>query len=122
MNLERLQEAEAEFFRAYPGGFDDPGLAAIGKRHPVARLSAFARDAFPKSAFIRPGAVLNDAVRIIGRSSMVSMFEKPKFRDFCAGLAPDERDRLGDASAHLRVESRPRALPSVRPQPTHGLG
>lgn len=97
MNLERLKEAEAEFFRAYPEGFEDPALAAIGKRHPVARLSAFAREAFPKSAFIRPGAALNDAVRLIGRSSMVSMFEKPKFRDFCAGLAPDERDLLGDA-------------------------
>ncbi len=97
MNLERLHEAEAAFFGRYPGGFADPELQAVRKRHNVDRLSELARESFPKQRFVRPGAVLDDAVRIIGRSSMVSMFEKPKFRDFVAGLDADVRDALGTA-------------------------
>lgn len=97
MNLDRLHDAEAAFFGRYPGGFADPDLIAVRKRHNVDRLSALARESFPKQRFVRPGAVLDDAVRIIGRSSMVSMFEKPKFRDFVAGMDPDARDALGTA-------------------------
>lgn len=97
MNLDRLHDAEAAFFGRYPGGFADPDLIAVRKRHNVDRLSELARECFPKQRFTRPGAVVDDVVRIIGRSSMVSMFEKPKFRDFVAGLGPDDRDRLGAA-------------------------
>ena len=101
MNLDRLHDAEAAFFGRYPGGFADPDLVAVRKRHNVDRLSALARECFPKQRFARPGAVVDDVVRIIGRSSMVSMFEKPKFRDFVAGLDPDDRDRLGSAVKQL---------------------
>lgn len=97
MNLDRLHDAEAAFFGRYPGGFQDPELVAVRKRHNVDRLSDLARECFPKSRFVRPGAVLDDVVRVVGRSSMVSMFEKPKFRDFVAGLDADDRDRLGAA-------------------------
>lgn len=97
MNLERLRAAEADFLGRYPMGFGDPALVEIGKRHNVAKLSALAQERFTKDAFKRRGAVLDDMVRVIGRSSMVSMFEKPKFRDFVAGLDQDGRDRLADA-------------------------
>ena len=97
MDLERLRQAEGDFLARYPLGFDDPGMAAISKKHNVVKLSEQARDAFGKGAFTRPGAVVDDMVRIISRSSMVSMFEKPKFRDFAAGLDADDRDRLGAA-------------------------
>ena len=97
MNLDRLHAAEADFFARYPGGFDDPQLAAIGKRHRVAQLSAQARAWFSRDAFSNTGQVLDDLVRLVGRSSMVSMFEKPKFRSFVAGLDRDARAQLADA-------------------------
>lgn len=97
MNIERLRAAEADFLGRYPMGFSDPALAEIGKRHNVAKLSAMAQQCFSKGAFTRQGAVLDDMVRVIGRSSMVSMFEKPKFRDFVGGLDQDQRDTLVDA-------------------------
>lgn len=97
MNLERLRAAEADFLGQYPLGFRDPALAAIGRKHNVDKLSAQAREAFARRAFARQGAVLDDLVRIVSRSSMVSMFEKPRFREFVAGLGGDDRDALAAA-------------------------
>ena len=33
MNLEKLHQAEASFLQRFPGGFADPGMAAIKKKH-----------------------------------------------------------------------------------------
>lgn len=101
MNIDRLRAAESDFLQRYPQGFGDPGLARIGKRHNVERLSKLARECFAKPAFGRPGVVVDDMVRIVGRSSMVSMFEKPKFRRFVEGLDRDERALLADALRRL---------------------
>jgi hypothetical protein len=97
VNVDRLHAAEADFLGLYPEGFRDPGLAAIGRRHNVDKLTAQAQEAFRKPAFARTANVIDDLVRIVGRSSMVSMFEKPKFRDAVAGMDSDERAALADA-------------------------
>jgi hypothetical protein len=97
VNVDRLHAAEADFLGLYPEGFADPGLARIGKRHNVAKLTEQAQAAFRKPAFARTANVIDDLVRIVGRSSMVSMFEKPKFRDAVAGMDADERAALADA-------------------------
>ena len=91
MNLTKLREAEALFLQQYPGGFDSEAMQQVAKKHNVGKLADYAATALAKQQFSKPGAVLDDIVRIVSRSSMVSMFEKPKFRDYVNGLARDDR-------------------------------
>jgi hypothetical protein len=91
MNLKKLRDAEALFLLKYPDGFADEGLKPIARKHNVGKLSEFAATALARKAFGNQGKVLDDIVRIVSRSSMVSMFEKPKFRDYVNGLGRDDR-------------------------------
>src|SRR5574343_2499 len=72
-----------------PAGFLDPELRAVGMKHAVAKCSAFAQEAFADARFAKPQRIVDDAVTLIGQSSVVSLFEKPKFRDFLRGLDND---------------------------------
>jgi hypothetical protein len=95
MNVDRLRDAEAQFLLRYPGGFANEEMQAIlRKRHNVGRLSEFATEALAEQRFNRPAALIDDLVRIVSRSSMVSMFEKPKYRDYVQGLARGDREQL----------------------------
>ncbi len=94
MNLNKLREAEALFLHRYPGGFANDEIKQIGKRHNVGKLSEFAASALAKKAFNNQAQVLEDIVKIVARSSMVSMFEKPKFRDFVKGATRDDRTMI----------------------------
>jgi hypothetical protein len=97
LNLKRLKQAEAEFLARYPKGFADPGLAPIVKKHNIDRLSEFARANLTRSHFNRPEHIVDTIEKIITRSSMVSMFEKPKFRNFLRTLNGHEREHLAFA-------------------------
>jgi hypothetical protein len=96
MRIDRLRLAEAEFLRAYPEGFASPELAAIGKRHRIDRRTEEARTALSEARFSRQSAVLEAIVKLVSRSSMVSLFEKPRFRDLVRGLSRDERAWLAE--------------------------
>lgn len=101
MNLRKLREAEGLFLERYPGGFDSQEMKAIAKKHNVDRLAEFAAESLAPERFRHRGKVLEDIVRIVSRSSMVSMFEKPKFRDYVNGLARDDRAFLADGFEQL---------------------
>ncbi len=97
MNLAKLKQAEADFLLRYPGGFNNPELAALGKKHKVGKMVEMTRDCLGQKNFERPDAVIEDLIRITGRSSMVSRFEKPPFKQFLHAMSPLERDWLVDA-------------------------
>jgi hypothetical protein len=97
MNLKKLKQAETEFLARYPEGFADPGLAHIMKKHNVGKLTEFAQANLTRSHFNRPEHIAETLVRIISRSSMVSMFEKPRFRDFIRSLNSHEKEHLAFA-------------------------
>ena len=97
MNLQKLKLAEAEFLARYPKGFNDPGLEPIRKKHNVGKLTEFAQANLTKSHFNRPEHVAETLVKIVSRSSMVSMFEKPRFRDFVRSLNSHEKEHLAFA-------------------------
>ena len=94
MNLKRLKQAEAEFLARYPGGFNHPDMITIGKKHNVGKMTEQAKALLSKKSFQKTGPVLDSLIKIVSRSSMVSMFEKPKFRDYVNGLDRDEREAL----------------------------
>ncbi|MGA1676567.1 MAG: hypothetical protein ACO377_09075 [Pseudomonadales bacterium] len=96
MRTDRLLLAEFLFLREYPDAFASPVLADIGKRHPIDRLAVQAQEQLALPRFRRPGLVLDAVVKLVTRSSMVSLFEKPRFRDLVNGLPRDDRARLAE--------------------------
>tara|TARA_R110002072_G_scaffold1780_11_gene14895 strand:- start:32749 stop:33375 length:627 start_codon:yes stop_codon:yes gene_type:complete len=94
MNIDKLKQAEANFLQHYPGGFQDPEMVAIGKKHNVNRMTELSQEQLSKKSFANVGPVLESLTKIVGRSSMVSMFEKPKFRDYVNSLNTDTRHSL----------------------------
>lgn len=94
MNIEKLRLAEADFLSRYPKGFADPAMAPIKKKHNIAKLTEFAQANLTLSHFDNPDQLCDTLVKIISRSSMVSMFEKPRFRDFVNMLNNHEKEIL----------------------------
>jgi hypothetical protein len=93
-NLETLKKAEKDFFDRYPGGFNHPDMVAIKKRHNMEKAITQAQELFTKEAITRPQEYADNMVKILTKSSMVSLFEKPKFRDFVKGLSIHEKEAL----------------------------
>ncbi len=87
MNLETLKTAEEQFFNEYPEGFKAPEFVEIIKRHNVDKLSLFAKEELGKEKFEDTNKVVAAAIKIITTSSMVSVFEKMRFRDYSKSLA-----------------------------------
>ena len=84
MNKTRLKEAARTFLAKYPGGFKHPDLVAIGKKHKMDKMIELTQERFAKSRFRNADDILDAFSKTISSSSMISMFEKPKFRDFIA--------------------------------------
>ncbi|MEH6515338.1 MAG: hypothetical protein V7742_01560 [Halioglobus sp.] len=97
MNYQKLRTAEANFLQRYPGGFSDPEMATIKKKHNVDKLVEFAQASFEPQNFNRPEFIVESVLKVVSRSSMVSRFEKPKFRDFIQALNSHEREALAAA-------------------------
>ena len=97
MNHKKLKDAEAGFLQRYPGGFADPAMETIKKKHNVEKLAEFTQQHLTRANFNRPDCVTETIVKIVSRSSMVSRFEKPKFRDFIKSLDSHEKQALADA-------------------------
>jgi len=96
LNYQKLKDAEGSFLQRYPGGFADPGMEAVKKKHNVDKLVEFAQQNLVRANFNRPEFIAETLVKIVSRSSMVSMFEKPKFRDFVKSLNSQEKQALAD--------------------------
>ena len=94
MNKKKLLLAEARFMRRYPGGFLNPEMQAIGKKHKVNKMFALAQDEFARKKFRDPEAMAESMVKMVSRSSLVSVFEKPRFRDVVRTMAHSEKEIL----------------------------
>jgi hypothetical protein len=94
MNDKKLLQAEKVFFDRYPGGFSHPEMIALRKRHRLDQMVQLAQESFAERNFGHPDLLIDKMSGIIARSSLISRFEKPKFRDFARSLAPLERQDL----------------------------
>ena len=89
MNLKKLKQAEQRFLERYPGGFENPDMLEIAKKHKVDKMTAFAHECFARESFKNPALVVENMSRLVSRASVISLFEKPKFRDFALSLPSD---------------------------------
>ena len=97
MNLHKLKEVESTFLMRYPLGFEDPGFAPIKKKHNVDKLISLAQTNLTQLNCHHPHLVAKTLVDTVSRSSMVSRFEKPPFRDFINSLDSYEKETLAFA-------------------------
>ncbi len=82
MNIKKLKQAEEKFFSMYPGGFEHPDMVAVGKKHNMDKTIIQVKEAFTEDQFGDSKSIVQAMSKFVSRSSMVSLFEKPKFRDF----------------------------------------
>ena len=101
MNLEKLRQAEQRFFSLHPDGFNDPTMQDIMKRHRMDKMVEFAQENFSKDCYSHVDQTVENMVKIVNRSSMVSMFEKPKFRDFVGRLDQNQKAYMVDSLIEL---------------------
>lgn len=97
MDFHKLKEAEAAFLQRFPGGFADPDMAHIKKSHNVDKLAEYTKANLTRTICHQPQALADVLLTIVSRSSMVSRFEKPKFRDFLNSLDSNDKERLARA-------------------------
>ena len=72
-------------------------MASIKKKHDIDKLGEFARTSFARDNFRHPESITEAVQKVVSRSSMVSRFEKPKFRDFIQSLNSQEKEMLAAA-------------------------
>jgi hypothetical protein len=94
MNLKKLKEVEEYFFRLYPEGFDDPEMQKIAKKHRLGKMSEKVHDYFREGAFDDPNGVVEHMAKVVGSASMISLFDKPKFKNACAVMRSEEKELL----------------------------
>jgi hypothetical protein len=97
VNVARLREAEAAFLARFPKGFGDPGMEKIRKSHNVDRLAEFTRENLTEATLSKPQQFAETLLKVVSRSSMVSRFEKPPFRDYIGALDSKAKRQLAEA-------------------------
>jgi hypothetical protein len=100
-DLHKLKQLELDFLMQYPKGFADPEMEKIGKKHNVNRMSELAKECFSKRACSNVHTTSENMVKVISRSSMVSLFEKPKFRDFVQAMDENEKAFMVNALVNM---------------------
>ncbi|MGH1439652.1 MAG: hypothetical protein ACRBBR_06050 [Cellvibrionaceae bacterium] len=101
LDTTELKKLEGDFLLQYPKGFNSPEMIEIGKKHKMNKMVEMAQEFFTKTACSNPNVTADNMVKMISRSSMVSMFEKPKFRDFVNNLNDNDKAFLVESLSQL---------------------
>jgi hypothetical protein len=97
LEREKLKHLEANFLRQYPQGFADQEMQKILKKHRMEKMVSLAKECFSEAACSNVHVTAENMIKVVSRSSMVSMFEKPKFRDFVRKMNENEKAFLVNA-------------------------
>lgn len=97
MNTDTLKVAELNFMTMYPGGFENDEMIALGKKHKIDKMEALVHEVFAPEKFIFPEQIVEDMIKVVSKASMVSLFEKPKYRDYLRSLEPINKVLLADS-------------------------
>lgn len=82
MNLKELHSAENFFLRRYPKGFESEEMFDIKKKHKFGKVVDFAQSILSKQELKHVKNSISNITKFISKASMVSVFEKMRFRDF----------------------------------------
>jgi hypothetical protein len=94
VNIKKLREAEEAFKTRYPGGFSNPEMLAVAKKHKIDKMHELAKESFAARQFEDDAGIVEAIGSIVKKSSLVSVFEKVKFRDLLPVFNQSEKERL----------------------------
>ncbi|WP_371361786.1 hypothetical protein SRRS_31220 [Sporomusa rhizae] len=94
MNKAKLKEAEEKFIMQFPGGFSNPQMIELTKKHKVEKMKKMAQDSFAIERFEFADNIIDSMGKVVSQSSLISVFEKPKFRDLIKVLSDSEKEHL----------------------------
>lgn len=97
MNLNKLKILEGEFLGIYPQGFSSEDMIRIGKKHNVGKVSCYVQEVCSKENLSKGISIIPEISKIITKSSMISVFEKMKFRDLVKEFSEEEKHLLINA-------------------------
>lgn len=101
MNINKLIRLESDFFLHYPKGFDSEEMVDIKKKHNLNKVSDYLKKVCSKENMKLGLSVYSDIVKVVSKSSMVSVFEKMKFRDLSKELDDLDKHFLLDSVYEL---------------------
>ena len=101
MNKLKLKQAQQAFFALHPEGFESESLKEISKKHKLYKHVDFAHEHLSPQALEDVEKAAAAMIKLVSRSSMVSVFEKPKFRDAVNSMSYDEKEFLVDGLRNL---------------------
>lgn len=101
MRIDLLLAAEEIFYERYPGGFLNPEMEAIKKKHKADKMHELTIELFAESKSCDAVETVENMVSVITKSSLVSVFEKIKFRDFARSLSMENKAMLTDGITAL---------------------
>ena len=79
MNVNKLIRLESDFLLHYPQGFNSKEMIEIRKKHNLNKVSSYLKKVCSKENLKLGLSVYDDVIKVVSRSSMVSVFEKMKF-------------------------------------------
>lgn len=94
MNRDKLKALESAFMLDYPLGFESEEIQMISKKHKVEKMRAYVLDNFSEDDFEDERLVSERFTKLISMSSLVSVFEKARYRDVSKNFEPDETQQL----------------------------
>jgi len=101
LDAKKLKVLEGDYLMQYPKGFSDPEMLKIGTKHNVPKMTDMTKECFTKQTCSNVHVTAENMIKVVSRSSMVSMFEKPKFRDFVRGMDENEKAFLVGALSQI---------------------
>ena len=101
LDREKLKNLEARFLMQYPKGFADEEMVKILKKHKMEKMVSLTRECFSEAACSNIHVTAQNMITVVSRSSMVSMFEKPKFRDFVRAMNEHEKAFMVNALSQM---------------------
>lgn len=82
MNLNELYTAEKFFLKQFPQAFSDENIKQISRKHKFGKTVEYAHTVLSKEALRHKKDSITNIAKFISKASMVSVFEKIRFRDF----------------------------------------
>lgn len=97
LTLEKLMDIEALFLENYPKGFENEEILKIVKKFKSEKFSQEVNCLFKKEEFSQPEIICENYSKIISKSPLISLFEKPKLRDAIKSMSMYKKDMLSIA-------------------------
>lgn len=97
MNYKKLKILELNFLAVHKEGFNSEEMKQISKKHNVQKVETFVKETCSIDNLLNNYKAIDDIVKIVSKSSMVSVFEKMKFRDLMKELNEIEKQLFVDA-------------------------